>query len=66
MREAKVEGEVVVAGPDTPDVAQCPACGGEVHKRKRRRMDGSVSYYYRHKRGVCKDCPKRSKLPTSD
>jgi hypothetical protein len=29
-------------------------------------MDGSVSYYYRHKRGVGKDCPKRSQLPTSD
>ena len=66
MREAKVEDEVVVAGPDTPDVAECPACGGEIHKRKRRRMDGSVSFYYRHKRGVGKDCPKRSKLPTSD
>ena len=66
MREAKVEGEVVIAGPNTPDVAECPACGGEIHKRKRRRMDGGVTFYYRHKRGVGKDCPKRSQLPTND
>jgi hypothetical protein len=66
MREAKVEDKIVVAGPDTPDVAKCPACGGEVHKRKRRRMDGGATYYYRHRRGVGKECPKRSKLPAND
>jgi hypothetical protein len=59
MREAKVEDKIAVAGPDTLDVAECPVCGGEVHKRKRRRMDGGSSYYYRHKRGVGEDCPKR-------
>jgi hypothetical protein len=63
MREARVEGEIIVAGPDSPDVAQCPACGGEVHKRSRRRMDGSVSYFYRHKRGVGQNCVNRSQLP---
>jgi len=59
MRDAKVKGRLVVAGPDSPEVAQCPACGGEVHKRKRRLMDGSVTYYYRHKQGVGKRCPRR-------
>ena len=63
MREAEMKGEIVVAGPESPDIAQCPACGGEVHKRSRRRMDGSVSYYYRHKRGVGQHCSKRSQLP---
>jgi hypothetical protein len=66
MREAQVDDKIVVAGPETPDVAKCPACGGEVHKRKRRRMDGGVAFYYRYKRGVGKDCPKRSQLLTSD
>jgi hypothetical protein len=28
MREAKVDGEPIQAGPDSPEVAQCPACGG--------------------------------------
>jgi hypothetical protein len=42
MREAKVEDEIIVTGPDSPNVAQCPICGGEVHKRSRRRMDGCV------------------------
>ena len=62
MREAKFEGEIIIASPESPDVAQCPACGGEVHKRSRRRMDGSVSYYYRHKRGVGQNCSRRSQL----
>lgn len=62
MRKAEVKGDIVVAGPDSPDVAQCPACGGEVHKRSRRRMDGSVSYYYRHKRGVGQNCSKSYNL----
>jgi hypothetical protein len=59
MREARFEDQIIVAGPDSPDIARCPACGGEVHRRSRRRMDGSTAYYYRHKRGVGQDCPKR-------
>jgi hypothetical protein len=50
---------IIVAGPDTPDVARCPACGGVVVKRQRRRMDGGITFYYRHKRGVGQDCPQR-------
>jgi len=59
MKQAQVDDKQVTAGPDTPSVAACPDCGGEVHKRRRTRMDGTVTYYYRHKRGEGKDCPKR-------
>jgi uncharacterized protein with PIN domain len=59
MKQAQVDDKQVTAGPDTPDVAACPDCGGEVNKRRRTRMDGTVTYYYRHKRGEGKDCPKR-------
>jgi hypothetical protein len=59
MREAKMGNRLVVAGPDAPEVATCPDCGGEVHKRKRRTMDKSTTWYYRHKRGQGKGCPRR-------
>ncbi len=45
MQEAQIDGKTVAAGLDSPDAARCPACGV---KRQRRRMDGSVVYYYRH------------------
>jgi hypothetical protein len=59
MKRALVNEELVTAGPDTPDVAICPDCGTEVRKRRRTCMDGSVTYFYRHKRGEGKDCPRR-------
>jgi len=59
MRKARYEGRTVVAGPDAPDVATCPACGCQVVKRSRRCMDKTVTWFYRHKRGEGKDCPKR-------
>jgi len=60
MRDAKVGKRVVVAGPEAPEVAQCPVCGGEVRLRKRRTMDGTVSWFYRHKQGTGRqDCPRR-------
>jgi len=60
MRDAKVGKRVVVAGPEAPEVAQCPACGGEVRLRKRKNMDGEVSWFYRHKQGTGRqDCPRR-------
>jgi hypothetical protein len=52
MRDAKLNGKPVLAGPDSPDVAQCPACGGEVRKRRRRVSRSEVTYFYRHKAGV--------------
>jgi hypothetical protein len=59
MREAQVNGKTVQAGPDSPDVATCPACGGIVEKRKRRMMSGQVTYFYRHKAGEGPKCPLR-------
>lgn len=59
MRKALVEGKLVLAGPDSPNAAVCPSCGGVVKKRKRRRLDGKTTYFYRHKRGVGEGCPQR-------
>jgi len=59
MREAMSEGKRVTAGPDSPEVARCPACGCEVRLRKRRTMDETTTHYYQHKNGAGKDCPKR-------
>ena len=56
MREAMVNGRLVLAGPDSPEEALCQACGGAVKKRKRRRMDGHATYFYRHERGVGDGC----------
>jgi hypothetical protein len=59
MQDARVDDQLVQAGPDSPGRAQCPACGATVTKRKRRRMDGSVSWFYRHVRGEGVGCPQR-------
>ncbi len=59
MREAKANGQLIQASPDAPEKAVCPTCGGAVTKRKRRRMDGSVTYFYRHNTGEGENCPLR-------
>jgi hypothetical protein len=59
MKNAEVNGKLVSAGPDTPDVAICPDCGAEVRKRRRKCMGGRVTYFYRHRRGQGKECPRR-------
>ena len=60
MREAMVNGRLVVAGPSSPEKALCPSCGGAVKKRKRQRMDRQT-YFYRHQSGVgVGRCPRRS------
>ncbi len=59
MKKAIAHDKLIVAGPEAPEVAICPDCGAEVVKRKRTCMDGSVTYFYRHKRGEQKDCPRR-------
>ena len=59
MREAKVDGQLIQADPNSPETALCPACGGSVSKRKRRNMDGSVTYFYRHAHGEGDTCPLR-------
>jgi hypothetical protein len=58
MRDAKLNGRPVLAGPDSPDVALCPACGGEVKKR-RRSDSGKTTWFYRHRQGVGDGCPRR-------
>ena len=69
MLEAKVDGELTQAGPDSPEVAQCPACGGEVCKRKRKVGRDWYTYLYRHCRGVGNsvvDCPSSIYEETND
>ena len=60
MREAMANGRMVVAGPVSPEKALCPSCSGVVTKRKRRRMNGQVTYFYGHKRGAGIKYPQRS------
>jgi hypothetical protein len=59
MLEAKVDGELIQAGPDSPEVARCPACEGEVHKRRRKVGKTEWVYFYRHRQGIRTDCPLR-------
>jgi predicted nucleic acid-binding Zn ribbon protein len=60
MREAKVDGELIQAGPDSPEAAQCPACGGEVRKRRRKVGRDGYTYFYRHRHRSGDDgCPLR-------
>ncbi len=51
--------KLITAGPDAPTTATCPDCGGAVTLRKRNRMDGTSTYFYRHTRGQGHDCPRR-------
>ena len=59
MQEAKVDGQLVQAGPDSPEKGHCPSCGGTVSKRKRGRMDGIYAHFYRHDAGEGEGCPRR-------
>ena len=59
MQKARVNGHLVVAGPDAPEVAWCPCCGWVVVRRKRRKQDGGVTYFWRHKVGGEDGCPLR-------
>ncbi len=59
MKKARVNGKVVAASPDAPEIGFCPDCGGRVKIRHRTNMDGAVTYFYRHMRGEGKNCPKR-------
>ncbi|MGD2145444.1 MAG: hypothetical protein PVH41_01980 [Anaerolineae bacterium] len=59
MQEANVEGKLVAASPDAPATGTYPYCGAQVQKRHVTRMDGTVTCFYRHKRGQGKDCPRR-------
>ena len=57
MRDAQHNGKLIPASATSPDVARCPACGGEVRKRKRK-VGRELTWYYRH-RTSSDDCPRR-------
>ncbi len=59
MKTATNDGNPVTAGPDAPQTAICPECNGIVILRKRKRMDGETTYFYRHKQGQGENCPRR-------
>jgi hypothetical protein len=59
MQEANVKGRLIPASPDAPATGTCPDCGADVQNRHVTRMDGSVTWFYRHKRGQGKHCPRR-------
>ena len=52
----------IEAGPDAPEVATCPACSGIVDLRGRRtgKNPDEKTWYYRHRQGEGRDCPRRS------
>jgi len=63
MKEALNEDNArVEAGPNAPQVATCPACGGVVDLRSRRngRDPEDKTWYYRHRRGESPRCTRRS------
>jgi hypothetical protein len=64
MREARVNHAIIQAEEGSPEVAECPMCGGEVRKRKRRVGKDRYTYFYRHHNGVGSGCALRYR-PTS-
>ena len=59
MRKAMVDGRMMAASPESPAAATCPTCGGQVEKRKRRKGDGEVTWFWRHQPREGDGCPKR-------
>ncbi|MCP4538322.1 MAG: hypothetical protein GY832_14390 [Chloroflexi bacterium] len=59
MQTATHNNEPVTAAPDAPTTATCPDCGDAVTLRKRKRMDGTTTHFYRHKQGQGNGCPRR-------
>jgi hypothetical protein len=57
--EAIVEGQLVPAGPDSPEEAICLICGIVIRKRKRRNMDRQVVRFYLHENRVGEKRPNR-------
>ncbi len=54
-------GDSVLADAAAPARATCPHCGGQVLLRRRRTMDGTIAYYWRHKNNHRIHCQGRSK-----
>jgi hypothetical protein len=59
MLQAKVDHKLITAGPEAPEWATCPACEGQVQKRRRSRGRGKYTWYFRHANAVGPDCPLR-------
>ena len=55
-------GESIVADVDAPDIAYCPACGGDLVLRSRRLMvTGENTYFWRHANNSNLRCQERSR-----
>lgn len=54
-------GDVIIATEKAPQQAICRHCGETVYLRYRRSMDGTVSYFWRHRRNSALSCPGRSR-----
>ncbi len=54
-------GETIVAKNGMPEKAICPRCGSRVTLRRRRQMNGDVTYFWRHVDHSIRSCLKRSK-----
>ena len=65
MKDAQHNGHLIQASPTSPDVAVCPACGGEVQKR-RRRSGKTVTWFYRHRQGTEGDGCSRRYRPVAE
>jgi len=62
MKDALNEDDArVEAGPDAPDLAACPDCGGVVVLRSRcsGRNPEDKTWFYRHRRGEGPHCSRR-------
>jgi len=64
-QDAQHIGHLVPASATSPDVATCPACGGEVRKRKRR-VGRDVTWFYRHRQGTEGDGCSRRYRPVAE
>ena len=58
-RKAMVDGRLMTVSPEAPAAATCPACSGQVEKRKRQKGDGEVTWFWWHRPGDGDGCPKR-------
>jgi len=54
-------GEPIIAGDGMPEKAVCPFCGNRVTLRRRRQMNGDVTYFWRHVEHSSRSCRSRSK-----
>ncbi len=64
MKDARDQNDTPVeAGPHAPEIATCPDCGGIVDLRGRRtgKNPDDKTWFYRHRRGQGKQCPRRSR-----